>query len=159
MQLFGGLIGWRANKQPTVTTSTTEAELLALSQAAKEGIFIGRLLSELGVKLDSDRHGIRILCDNKQTIRLVNAEIAQLQTKLRHVDIHNHWLRQEASNGRISVEYTPSEDMLADGFTKALQNNAFKTFVQQLGLVDIADRLKESHLKEVDISEYQAPDE
>ena len=34
MQLFGGLIGWRANKQETVTTSTTEAELLALSQAA-----------------------------------------------------------------------------------------------------------------------------
>ena len=31
MKLFGGLIGWRANKQPTVTTSTTEAELLALS--------------------------------------------------------------------------------------------------------------------------------
>ena len=89
----------------------------------------------------------------------MNAEIAQLQTKLRHVDIHNHWLRQEASNGRISVEYTPSKDMLANGFTKALQNNAFKTFVQQLGLVDIADRLKESHLKEVDISEYQAPDE
>ena len=31
MKLFGGLIGWRANKQATVTTSTTEAELLALS--------------------------------------------------------------------------------------------------------------------------------
>jgi hypothetical protein len=34
MKLFGGLIGWRANKQATVTTSTTEAELLALAQAA-----------------------------------------------------------------------------------------------------------------------------
>ncbi len=30
-KLFGGMIGWRANKQATVTTSTTEAELLALS--------------------------------------------------------------------------------------------------------------------------------
>jgi hypothetical protein len=30
IKLFGGLIGWRANKQDTVTTSTTEAELLAL---------------------------------------------------------------------------------------------------------------------------------
>jgi len=43
MKLFGGLIGWRANKQGTVTTSTTEAELLALSQAAKEGQYIYRL--------------------------------------------------------------------------------------------------------------------
>jgi hypothetical protein len=49
MKLFNGLIGWRANKQDTVTTSTTESELLALSQAAKEGQYIGRLLKELTV--------------------------------------------------------------------------------------------------------------
>lgn len=39
MRLFGGRVDWKANKQATVTTSTTEAELLSLSQAAKEGIF------------------------------------------------------------------------------------------------------------------------
>lgn len=37
MTLYGGVTGWQANKQNTVTKSTTEAELLALSQAAKEG--------------------------------------------------------------------------------------------------------------------------
>ena len=62
MKLFGGLIGWRANKQDTVTTSTTEAELLALSQAAKEGQYISRLLKELTVQLD--QHRIEIQCDN-----------------------------------------------------------------------------------------------
>ena len=31
MKLFGGVIGWRASKQETVTTSTIEVELLALS--------------------------------------------------------------------------------------------------------------------------------
>ena len=40
MMLFNGAISWRANKQDTVTTSSTEAELLALSQTAKEGIFL-----------------------------------------------------------------------------------------------------------------------
>lgn len=48
LKLFGGLIGWRANQQNTVTTSTTEAELLALSQAAKEGMFVTRMIKELG---------------------------------------------------------------------------------------------------------------
>ena len=52
MKLFGGTIGWRANKQDTVTTSTTEAELLALAQAAKESMFQSRLVRELGVKLN-----------------------------------------------------------------------------------------------------------
>jgi hypothetical protein len=108
MKLFGGVIGWRASKQETVTTSTTEAELLALSQAAKEALFVSRLIKELKIKLD-DNH-IRIECDNKQTIRLVTEEFATLQTKLRHVDIHNHWLRQEVQNRTISVEYTERED-------------------------------------------------
>jgi hypothetical protein len=132
MQLFGGLVGWRANKQDTVTTSTTEAELLALAQAAKEALFISRLLEELTIRLDS--HRITIQCDNTQTIRLVTAEVATLQTKLKHVDIHNHWLRQEVERQTIGVEYTPSDSMVADGLTKALNTGAHDRFIQQLGL-------------------------
>src|SRR3546814_14195597 len=99
MQLFGGTIGWRSNKQSTVTTSTTEAELLALAQAAKESMFISRLIKELGIQLDEQL--IRIQCDNQQTIQLVNKDLNKLQTKLRHVDINNHWLRQETQRKRI----------------------------------------------------------
>ena len=147
MQLFGGLIGWRANKQETVTTSTTEAELLALSQAAKEGIYVSRLLQELTVKLDD--HRIRLLCDNVQTIRLVNDDIARLRTKLRHVDIHNHWLRQEIQRQSIIVQYTPSEQMIADGLTKVLLKDGHEKFKRQIGLTDISARLQERKAKEL----------
>jgi hypothetical protein len=140
MKLFGGTIAWKANKQNTVTTSTTEAELLALCQCAKEAIYIGRLLKELTVRLDD--HRIRIQCDNQQTIRLVTSEIALLKTQLRHVDIHNHWLRQEVTNGTIDVTYTPTESMMADGLTKALQGSRFAVFVAQVGLVDVTDQLE-----------------
>jgi hypothetical protein len=44
MKLFGGLIGWRANKQNTVITLIIEAELLALAQAAKESMYVSKLL-------------------------------------------------------------------------------------------------------------------
>jgi hypothetical protein len=47
MKLFGGLIGWRANKQDTITTSTTEAKLLALAQAAKKSMYVSKLLQKL----------------------------------------------------------------------------------------------------------------
>jgi hypothetical protein len=73
MKLFGGTIGWRANKQDTVTTSTTEAELLSLAQGAKEAMFISRPVQEFGVTLGDSRTTTQ--CDNKQTIRLVNADI------------------------------------------------------------------------------------
>jgi hypothetical protein len=66
--LFGGLIAWRANKQDTVTTSTTEAELLALSQTAKEAIYMSRLLIALRLEIDEP---LTIECDNRQTIRLL----------------------------------------------------------------------------------------
>ena len=135
MKLFGGLVGWRANKQDTVTISTIEAELLALAQAAKESLFVSRLLAELTVQLDD--HRIKIQCDNKQTIRLVTAEIATLQTRLRHVDIHNHWLRQEVANKKIMVEYTPSASMVADGLTKALNHTLHQAFIEQLGLAQL----------------------
>ncbi|KAK1918692.1 hypothetical protein P3342_001741 [Pyrenophora teres f. teres] len=97
IKLFNGIIAWKANKQDTVTTSTTEAELLALSQVAKEALFISRLLKELGIQLENPT--VTIQCYNKQTIRLVTEEISKLQTKLRHVDIHNHWIRQEVCHG------------------------------------------------------------
>ena len=121
IKLFGGLIAWKASKQDTVTTSTTEAELLALSQVAKEAIFISRLVKELQINLPEDT--ITIQCDNTQTIRLINEEVSRLQTKLRHVDIHNHWLRQEVSRRSIRVVYVQSDNMLANGFTKALPAN------------------------------------
>jgi len=100
----------------------------------------------LTVQFDDPK--IRIQCDNLQTIGLVTKEIAQLKTKLRHVDIHNHWLRQEVERGTIAVEFTPSGDMIADGLTKALQGSKFETFRHQIGLVDISNRLDERRAKE-----------
>jgi hypothetical protein len=66
MKLFGGPVAWRANKQDTITTSSTEAELLALSQTAKEAIYLSRLLCALTVQLDEP---LTIQCDSLQTIR------------------------------------------------------------------------------------------
>ena len=126
MHLFGGLIGWQVTKQAMVTTFTMEAELLALAEAAKKALFVSRLLKELSVGLED--HVIRIECDNLQTIRLVTSEISRLRTSLRHVDIHNHWLRQEVSRGSLAVSYTPSAKMLADGLTKALVSATFDAF-------------------------------
>src|SRR5436309_15659507 len=65
-KLFGGAIDWSSTKQKTVTTSTTEAELLALSHAATEALWWNRLFEDIGFKLD---HELIINCDNQQTIR------------------------------------------------------------------------------------------
>ena len=139
MMLFGGAIAWKANKQDTVTTSSTEAELLALSQTAKEAIFISRLLKGMMLNLDEP---LVVECDNRQTLRLVTEESMKLTTKLRHVDIHNHWLRQESMSKRVLFEWTETKKMIADGLTKALPRQRHEEFVKMIRLDDITARLR-----------------
>lgn len=153
MMLFGGPIAWRANKQDTVTTSSTEAELLALSQTAKEAIFLSRLFKAMTLKL---REPLTIECDNTQTLRLIREDTAKLVTKLRHVDIHQHWLRQEYATGRVLFEWKATTEMIADGLTKALQRKKFENFVKMIGMVDIGERLNAEKRMEALKEELQA---
>ncbi len=151
IKLFRGVIGWRASKQETVTMSTTEAELLVLSQATKEALFVSRLIKELKIKLDNNY--ICIKYNNKQTICLVTKEIATLQTKLHYIDIHNYWLYQEVQNRTISIEYTESTRIIADSLTKVLQNNNFLYFVEYINLRDIYYLLAKK--RELDLQELE----
>ncbi|KAL2886178.1 reverse transcriptase family protein [Ceratocystis lukuohia] len=135
--LHNGAIDWKAARQSTVTTSSTEAELLALSQTARDLVAFMRLMKSAGYPATTPE----IYCDNQQTIRLLKAPDAQLTTKLRHVDIHRHWLRQEVQQGRLVPQWIKTSEMAADGLTKPLATDAYKRFVQQLRLVDIGTKL------------------
>jgi hypothetical protein len=132
ISLFHGPIAWQSSQQKTVTTSTTEAELLALSYASKEVIALKRLFQQINF---DPEHRITIDCDNQQTVGLVSKPTPSLTTKLRHVDIHHFWLRQEAQTGSITIEWCPTDQMTADGFTKALPPQLHRRFIKQLGLI------------------------
>ena len=132
-QLFNGMIHWKATKQKTVATSSTEAELLALTITAKEYLWWTRLFQNLNLEIESPV----IFCDNQQTLRLLKKETPKLATRLKHVDIHQCWLRQEVQCGRITVDWIESNKMIADGFTKILPAQRHRIFVQQMNLVDL----------------------
>jgi len=150
MKLFGGAIMWQSSKQKTVTTSTTEAELLSLSHTAREVIALSRLFEQ--IQFDPEQR-LRILCDNQQTVGLIQKERPQLTTKLKHVDIHNLWLRQVHRDGKVAVKWVPTTDMPADGFTKPLSAEKHSHFIRQLGLVDIASRIDPEHTQDEDIDD------
>jgi hypothetical protein len=69
---------------------------------------MARLFEALTLKLNEP---LEIRCDNRQTIRLLTEESAKLKTKLRHVDVHNHWLRQEITEQNINLLW---ESLLSD---------------------------------------------
>src|SRR5579871_1963199 len=137
IKLFNGPIMWQSSRQNTVSTSTTEAELLALSHVGKEVQHMGRIFKAIRFNPEQT---IEIECDNQQTVRLMSSEEPTITTKLRHVDVHQFWLRQEVQDGKFRVQWVPTAEMMADGLTKPLNKQAHQAFLDMLGLRDIRHR-------------------
>jgi hypothetical protein len=137
--LYGLPIDWKATVQRSVTKSTTEAELLALSHAGSELIWWNQLFKQIRFSLE-----IRptLYCDNRQTVGIINRTESKMNTRIRHVDTHQMWLRQEAAAGHIQVSWLGTSQMPADGLTKSLPRQKHDTFVEQLGLVEISNILQ-----------------
>ncbi|KAL1974703.1 hypothetical protein VTN31DRAFT_4907 [Thermomyces dupontii] len=133
-KLFGGPIDWKAVRQATVTvtTSTTEAEFLAATSAGKEIFAWRRFFSQLGFDPGED---LTLQCDNKMVVNLVSNEAPVVSTQLRHVDIHQHWLRERVQDGSLSIRWVRTADMPADGLTKPLTSvQKHHRFISLLGM-------------------------
>jgi len=63
----GSAVIWKSSKQEKVADSTTEAEYIAASEAAKEWVWIRNFLIELGVVLGSSSP-LDMYCDNTGAI-------------------------------------------------------------------------------------------
>lgn len=93
-------IDWKSMMQRTVTKSTTESELLSLSLAGSQMQEWLRFFGGISLKLDSRP---TIWCDNQQTVGVVTKSQDKLHTKVKHVDIHQLWIRQEVESNRLDV--------------------------------------------------------
>ena len=71
----------------------------------------------------------------------MDTHMPKLVTKLKHIDIHNHWLCQEIQEQWLQINWLAISNMPADGLTKALPRQKHQDFVRQLRLVDISSIL------------------
>ncbi len=139
-KLFDDLIDWAARKQVTISTSIIEVELLAMLHARKEFIWWIHLFEKLRFNFDQK---MIIYNDNLQTICLLISKIAKINTKLRHVDIAQCWLRQSVQQGKIGVEYLSTAHMMTDEMIKLLSSQRHKQFIQQLRLMNVKRLMNE----------------
>src|SRR5258708_36659895 len=127
--LGGGIMSWSSKKQSAVALSSTEAEYIARGHAAKEAVWLRRLLSKL--KQDTTEP-TTIHINNQLSIALVHNPEFQNITK--HVDIWHHFLREKVKDGEISLEYLPTNEQPADLLTKGLGHKKHETFTKMIGL-------------------------
>ena len=125
-------ISWSAKKQPTVAASSTEAEYMSVSHTARQGLWIRRLLIELGLLyLESDP--TTVFLDNRGAMDLSKESRHHNRTK--HIDIQHHFIRERVEDGTFTIIHCPTHLMLADGLTKPLPFPAFSRCRDGLGLV------------------------
>lgn len=127
--LNGAVVSWSSKKQKTVSTSTTEAEYIAIGHAAREGVWIKRFINELQLEIT----GLSLKGDSEASLNLTKNPESQHRTK--HIDVQHHYVRELANDKELEIEWVPSAMMLADGMTKALTVDLFRKHRALLGLV------------------------
>ena len=118
----GGPISWRSKLQSNVTTSTTEAEYVAVESAIKSTVCIKELGRELKVIPDKP---VPIFCDNKGAVLITSNDTSVQRT--RHMGAKLHYSREQHQNKVVEVKFVRGSGQLADMFTKSLSPEKFDT--------------------------------
>jgi hypothetical protein len=87
-------VSWQSTKQRVVTLSSYEAEYIAATTAACQGVWLARLLSELK---DAEIKVPVLRVDNKSTISLVKNSVHHDRSK--QIDVRYHLIREYEQTG------------------------------------------------------------
>jgi hypothetical protein len=136
--LYGGPICWLSKVQRSVATSSTESEYIAQATNAKTTQWLAQVLKDMGNPelIATDGKTVRMRADNQGAIALTKNP--HLHERSRHIDISYHYVRDLVQKGRVEINYIPTANMIADGFTKPLERTAFDKFKGQLGMINSA---------------------
>ena len=118
----GPLISWKSRKQQTVALSTCEAKYISLANAVQEAKFLRQLCNDMNVMIDS----VLIHVDNQGAINLAKNPVNHQRSK--HIDIKYHFIRSEIQTGTIELKYVPTDENVADIFTKPTTKTKLEKF-------------------------------
>jgi hypothetical protein len=117
----GGAVSWQSRLQKCIALSTTEAELIAATEACKELLWMKKFLQELGFK----QQQYVLFCDNQSTIHL--AKNSSFHSRSKHIDVRYHWIRDTLNDKLLTLEKIHTDDNGSDMLTKALTREKLET--------------------------------
>ncbi|XP_066341683.1 uncharacterized mitochondrial protein AtMg00810-like [Miscanthus floridulus] len=130
--LGSSLITWQSQKQRVVALSSCEAEYIAATTAACQGIWLARLLAELkGEKVRS----ITLKMDSESAIQLSKNPVFHDRSK--HIDVRYHFIRECVEENRVKLQSVRTAEELADILTKALGPQQFCELRSKIGVIDV----------------------
>ena len=142
---FGrGVFGTKSTKQKLNTKSSTEAEVVGVSDFLTSNIWTENFMKHQGNGLMENT----LYQDNTSAMRMERNGRDSCGQKSRHIDIRYFWVKDRLKDEKNKLEYCPTELMLADFFTKPLQGNLFKKFRRVVMGWDPISVLQKEYLEE-----------
>jgi hypothetical protein len=132
------VVTWGSKKQQSIALSSCEAEIMAMSEACKDSLYLDTFLGELDLKVDGDAPPV-LYGDNRGANDLAYNPEHHQRTK--HIDRRHFWVRELVENMRISVAYVNTVDNLADFLTKPLPSKTFFAMRDKIMNVPLCSRL------------------
>jgi hypothetical protein len=133
--LRSNLILWSAQKQGTVSRSSTEAEYKAIANAIAELMWVQILLKELKI---SSPEAAKLWWDNMGAKFLAANPV--FHARMKHIEVDYHFVPERVLKRLHEIDFISSKDQVADGFTKALSVRLLENFKHNLNLVRLGLR-------------------
>ncbi|WRX20595.1 hypothetical protein QQP08_013082 [Theobroma cacao] len=108
---------------------------VAACEAAKEAVWLCKFLMDLEVIPDADKP-ITLYCDNSGA--LANSKEPRNHKAAKHIKRKYHLIREIIQHGEVLVKKIPTEQNLADPFTKTLTQKSFDRHLEGLGMRDMS---------------------
>jgi hypothetical protein len=124
LSLGKGAVYATSTRQKVGTKSSTEAELVGVSDVLSQVIWTRYFLEAQGYKVKDSI----VYQDNQSAMLMEKNGRASSGKRTRHINIRYFFVTDRIANGELTIEYCPTKEMFADFFTKPLQGTPFRTF-------------------------------
>ena len=111
------VLSWGSRKQKSIALSSCEAEIIALSEAAKDVVYLRKLVRGLDApeltpsKLSTDNQSARDVSYNPEH-----------HSKMKHVERRHFFVRDMVESFELEVPFVSTFDNAADILTKAMKD-------------------------------------
>ena len=126
--LGGTVVSGMSRLQKSVSLSTTEAEYMAISEAAKEMIWLKNFLKELGKEQNSSA----LFSDSQSAIHLAKNPVFHARTK--HIQLRYHHIRGLVEDGTIALKKILGAENPADMLTKSVTIQKLRLCMVSVGV-------------------------
>ncbi|KAI5319092.1 hypothetical protein L3X38_038800 [Prunus dulcis] len=127
----GAAVAWKSMKQQYVSTSTMQAEFLAVYEATSMAVWLKNFMSMLKI-VDSIQRPIQLWNDN--TAAVYFAQGNKRSSGMRHLHLKFLSAKEKIRDGETALSHIGTDFMIADPLNKGLPNHVFHRHVASMGL-------------------------